>query len=109
MNEKIRITITAGCGVRKGGLRISLGARCCLLNRVRKMFLDVCEGYTMKMAEGGWRNDGKDWEEPCVEFSAVVTKGQLTFDGEVLAAFVRDTFEQQCVLLTIEPIQSKLI
>lgn len=108
MSKKIRITIGTGCGLRKNGTAISHPDRSRMTYLAKRYLLDTCGGYTVTQSDGGWRDeDGKDWEEPSLGFVVIMDKNKANPEG--LAMIIRDTFEQVCVMLTVEPVNTKFI
>lgn len=65
----------------------------------------------MTYADGGWRDDsGKDWQEQSLGFVIILDaeKTSVPF-AQSLAAFVRDAFDQVCVMLTVEEVNTQFI
>lgn len=108
MSKKIRITIGTGCGLRSDGTSIAIADRVRMVLIAKRLLLDTCGGYAVRNVDGGWRDStGKDWEEPGLEFVVTADKSKVNPDG--LAMLIRDTFEQVCVTLTVEPVNTKFI
>jgi len=106
--KKLRITIGTGCGLRKDSTPISGFDRAGMVMLTKSFLLTNCGGYTMTTADGGWRDaEGTDWEEPSLGFVVIIDEGKII--PEALAQFVRDTFCQVCVMLTVEEVNTRMI
>lgn len=105
--NSLRVTIGVGCGLRANGSRISHADQIRMVMLAKNLLLTNCGGYTMTRAEGGWRDStGTDWEEPSLGFVVLV---DANAHPTVLAIAIRDIFEQKCVMLTTEEVNTRLV
>lgn len=100
-----RVTFTIGQGKDKEGNSLSntmdlLAARRVAYDRIAEAF----GGYTAYLAEGGWVENGQLIQEISLVVSVVTNDSWYD-----IAAWLRDLFNQQCVLVTVEPVKSHLV
>lgn len=97
-----RITFSVGQGKTKAGLTIQNVSHKRTLAYLRVS--QVYGGYTAKVCSGGWvSTDGELIEENSLVIEAVTDIGT---DHEVVAGYLRDLFEQSCVLMTVEDLET---
>lgn len=113
--KKLRITFIVGTGFRKDGSPISSGARHCMANRAEQFFLKTCGGYNFTNGSGGWREvdptrgkvSTRDWQETNIVYTVLVDAGTVAV--KPLAEWVRDNFEQKCIVVTTETVDCDFI
>jgi hypothetical protein len=103
-----RISIIIGCGLRANGSHITIEERAKMLARAKSLCLDAFGGYTVTQTDGGWKDAGTVCEEPGILFTLIAQAHELTV-FPLLAAALRDTFEQRCIVVTREPVEVEFI
>ena len=95
-----RITVQCGIGEDKAGCAIeSQRARDCLV-AIHRFAGDLYGGVTVYRHVGSWVDgNGKLVTEYGITFQVVTDSDS---DGSVFAVFIRDTFNQNSVVLTVE-------
>lgn len=110
MSNRTKITIGIGTGFRKSGARIWPDSLTVMEDTATKYLLDMCGGYTCHRVAGGWRDEtGKDVVEPGLSITVTVDLSRCGFAPERIASHLRDIFDQQCVILETQLVESQLI
>lgn len=110
MSNRTKITIGIGTGFRRSGAPIDADSLTVMEAHADGYLLGMCGGYTKHRVDGGWRDEsGKDIIEPGLSITVTVDLARCGFAPERIAAHLRDVFDQQCVILETQPVNSQLI
>lgn len=104
-----KITITVGVGLRSDGSKISQIEAISMRKRAEQVLLERCGAYTVSYGKGGWWHDAShDWRESVFVFTVTVESWRLV-NPSLLAAAIRDIFQQKCVALETKPVNFELV
>lgn len=106
--NKTKISVTVGTGLRKSGQPIGISDLDVMYASAKSYLLDQCGAYSLHTIQGGWRQEGFDWIEPGVVFSATVDLSK-TISPQRIAEHLRDIFDQQCVALETSTVNFDLV
>lgn len=100
----IKATMYVGIGFDKGGKPVEVGSKLAWLDDV---VARMAGGFTRSMTDGGWINAAQETiKEPGVRYEVICESKEL---ARRIAVQAKEIFEQESVLLVVEPVESEFV